>query len=141
MSDDKGRGAEDMETKTSARTVLWYEIAAFGLLIALSWANELFGIPALLFGGPHHPNLREAGLETIAILVVAVPIVLRTRRIVARLFYLEGFLRVCAWCQKVQHEDHWVPIAEFFQQRFDARTSHGMCPECFHEQSQASGVA
>jgi hypothetical protein len=141
MSADKEREAEDVETRTIPRTVLWYEIAAFGLLIALSWANELLGIPARLFGGPHHPNLREAGLETMVILLVAVPIVLRTRRIVARLFYLEGFLRVCAWCPKVQHEGHWVPIAEFFEKRFDARTSHGMCPDCFGAQSQASGVA
>ena len=130
-----------METKTIARTVLWYEIAAFGLLVALSWANELFGIPARLFGGLHHPNIWEACLEAFVILLVAIPIVLRTRRIVARLFYLEGFLRVCAWCQKVQHEGHWVPIAEFFQQRFDAATTHGMCPDCFAAQSKVGVVA
>jgi hypothetical protein len=130
-----------METKTFARTVLWFEIAAFSLLVALSWADELFGVPALLFGGSHQPNIREASLETIVILVVAIPIVIRTRRVVERLFYLENFLRVCAWCQKVEQRGHWVPIAEFFQERFDARTSHGMCPDCFASQSQIGGVA
>jgi hypothetical protein len=130
-----------METKAIARTVLWYEIAAFILLVAVSWIDELFGIPARLFGGPHHPNIREAILETIVILMVAIPIVIRTRRVVARLFYLEGFLRVCAWCQKVEHGGDWVPIAEFFQQRFDARTSHGMCPDCFAAQGEAGGAA
>ena len=60
---------------------------------------------------------------------------------VARLFHLEGFLKVCAWCQKVEHGDSWFPIAEFFQQRFDARTSHGMCPECFAAQSRVDSVA
>jgi hypothetical protein len=130
-----------METKAIARTVLWYEIAAFSLLVAVSWIDELLGLPARLFGGPHHPNIREASLETIVILMVAIPIVIRTRRVVARLFYLEGFLRVCAWCQKVEHGGDWVPIAEFFQQRFDARTSHGMCPDCFAAQGEAGGAA
>ena len=130
-----------MEPKIIARTVMWYEIAAFSLLIALSWADELIGVPARLFGGSHQPNIPEAALETIVILLVAIPIVIRTRRVVARLFYLEGFLKVCAWCQKVEQEGHWVPISEFFQLRFDARTSHGMCPECFSAQSQGIGVA
>jgi hypothetical protein len=129
------------ESKTLGRTVLWYEVAAFSLLIVLSWADELLGIPARLFGGPHHPNLPEAGLETFVILLVAVPIVLRTKRVVARLFYLEGFLKVCAWCQKVEDAGSWIPIAEFFQQRLDARTSHGICPDCFGAQSKVGGVA
>jgi hypothetical protein len=130
-----------METKNIARTVLWYEIAAFSLLVVLSWFDELLGIPARVFGGPHQSNIREASLETIVILIVAIPIVIRTRRMVARLFYLEGFLRVCAWCQKVEHGGQWVPIAEFFQQRFDAKTSHGICPGCFGAQSRGGGVA
>ena len=50
-----------MEVKTNGRTVLWWEIAAFSLLIAVSWADELFGVPALLFGGSHQANYREAG--------------------------------------------------------------------------------
>lgn len=130
-----------METKTIARTVLWYEIAAFTLLVAMSWADELLGLPALLFGGSHQPDYREAALETAVILVVAIPVVLRTRRIVARLFYLEAFLKVCAWCHKVEHGGDWVPIAEFFEHRFDATTSHGMYPGCFAAQSEIDGVA
>jgi hypothetical protein len=130
-----------MKTKAIARTILRYEIAAFSLLVVLSWADELLGVPALLFGGPHHPNIREACLETCITLMVAIPVLIRTRRVVARLFYLEGFLRVCAWCKKVEHEGNWVPIAEFFQERFDAETSHGMCPDCFVAQSKVDGAA
>jgi hypothetical protein len=36
-----------MKTKAIARTILRYEIAAFGLLVVLSWADELLGVPAL----------------------------------------------------------------------------------------------
>jgi len=130
-----------MEAQTTARTILWFEIGAFSLLVLMSWVDELLGIPARLFGGPHQPNIPEAVLESIVILAVAIPIVIRTRRVVARLFYLESFLKVCAWCQKVEQGGHWVPIAEFFQQRFDARTSHGMCPDCFGAQSKSGSVA
>ena len=130
-----------METRIFARTVLWFEIAAFSSLVMLSWADEIFGVPALLFGGSHQPDFREASLETIVILLVAIPIVSRTRRVLARLFYLENFLRVCAWCQKVENEGDWIPIADFFQRRFDARTSHGMCPGCFVAQGEVGGVA
>jgi hypothetical protein len=38
-----------MKTKAIARTILRYEIAAFSLLVVLSWADELLGVPALLF--------------------------------------------------------------------------------------------
>lgn len=131
----------ETNTVTVGRTILWLEVAAFGLLIAMSWADEVFGVPALLFGGSHQPDFREACVETLVILVVAIPVVLRTRRVVERLFYLEHFLRVCAWCQKVEHEGDWVPIAEFFQERFDAKTSHGICPNCFAAQGGVAGVA
>lgn len=121
--------------------MLWWEVGAFAVLIALSWADELFGLPALLLGGTFQPNLREALLETIVILLVAVPLVLHTRRVVTRPFYFEGFLRVCAWCRAVEHEGDWIRVAEFFQERFDVSTSHGMCPACFMAQAKAGGVA
>lgn len=90
--------------KRGGRSLLWYEVAAFGLLIAVSWADELFGLPGLLLGGPSTRNLREAAFETVVILLVAVPVVFHTRRVVTRPFYFEGFLRVCAWCRSVEHD-------------------------------------
>jgi hypothetical protein len=125
-----------MEEKNPARTILWHEIAAFVVIIAVSWLNELLGVPARVFGGEHHPNIPEAMLETTVVVAVATPIVLRTRRVVARLFYLESFVKVCAWCQKVEEGGRWVPISEFLQQRFDTATSHGMCPSCVASQSE-----
>jgi hypothetical protein len=110
-------------------------------LIAISWADELFGLPRLFFGGLHTPNIREAIFETIVILLVAIPLVLHTQRVVARPFYFEGFLRVCAWCRNVEHQGDWIPLAEFFQERFDTPTSHGMCPACFAKQGHVGGAA
>jgi hypothetical protein len=107
----------------------------------LSWADELLGLPALLFGGPHRPNIAEAILETLLVLIVAIPIVIHTRRVVSRPFYFEGFLRVCAWCKNVEHHGDWIPVAEFFEERFETPTSHGMCPVCFAKQSRVGGAA
>lgn len=131
----------DMQKKRSARELLWFEVAAFGLIIALSWADELLGLPARLFGGSFRSNIGEAILETLFVLMVAVPILIHTRRVVSRPFYFEGFLRVCAWCKNVEHQGDWIPVGEFFQERFETATSHGMCPVCFAEQSRSGGRA
>jgi hypothetical protein len=129
------------QKKRSARELLWFEVAAFGLIIALSWADELLGLPAKLFGGTHRPDIGEAVLETFVVLLVAVPILIHTRRVVSRPFYFEGFLRVCAWCKNVEHQGDWIPVGEFFQERFETETSHGMCPACFAKQGHSSGAA
>jgi hypothetical protein len=129
------------QKKRSAHELLWFEVAAFGLIIALSWADELLGLPALLFGGSHRPDVGEAILETLVVLMVAIPIVIHTRRVVSRPFYFEGFMRVCAWCKNVEHQGDWIPVGEFFQERFETKTSHGMCPTCFAKQSHSSGAA
>jgi len=130
-----------MQKKRSARELLWFEVAAFGLIIGLSWANEVLGLAARLLGVPHHPNIGEAILETFLVLLVAIPILIHTRRVVSRPFYFEGFLRVCAWCKNVEHQGDWIPVGEFFQERFETKTSHGMCPACFSKQHHSSGAA
>jgi len=129
------------QKKRSARELMWFEVAAFGLIIALSWADELLGLPARLFGGPFRSNVGEAILETFVVLLVAVPILVHTRRVVSRPFYFEGFLRVCAWCKNVEYQGDWIPVGEFFQERFETETSHGMCPACFAKQRHSSGAA
>jgi hypothetical protein len=129
------------QKKRSAHGLLWFEVAGFGLIIAFSWADELFGLPSRLFGGSFRSNISEAILETVVVLLVAVPILIHTRRVVSRPFYFEGFLRVCAWCKNVEHQGDWIPVGEFFQERFETATSHGMCPACFAKQGHSSGAA
>jgi len=106
------------------------ELLGFAIIIALSWANELAGLTRLLLGGEQQNDWRESVIETIVVILVAVPVVVRTRRIVSRLHYLEGFLRVCAWCKKLNRDDEWIPVEEFFERGFETTTSHGMCSEC-----------
>ena len=99
-----------MPASRHASRILAIETIGFVLIIALSWADELFGLPDLIFGSGHRVNWPEGVLETGIILLVAVPVLALTRRLVARLHYLEGFLRVCGWCRKVSSGSEWVPV-------------------------------
>ncbi len=111
--------------------VLLYEAAGFLAIIALSWLNELTGLPYFLFGGPpHQPDLRECGMETVVVLLVAGPILLISRHLVSRLVYLEKFLKICAWCKKVDSGGRWVQMDQYLAD-FGQRSTHGMCPDCY----------
>jgi len=111
--------------------VLWYECFGFGLILLLTWLNELTDLPDRLLMGKHHlPNIRYGLVETAVILIIWGVVFLLTKRLVAHLHYLEGFLRVCAWCRKVGYDDNWVRLEEYFARGFNVETTHGMCPEC-----------
>lgn len=127
----ENRAARKMRSR---RTLLWWQTAAFAILVATSWADEIFGLSSLPFAGPRDANLREALFETLVVVLVAVPVVIHTWRVVRRPFDFEGFLKVCAWCKKVHEGSEWLPVHEFFLERFDARTSHGICPAFFATQ-------
>ena len=119
-----------MARKNAALRLVICETVGFVILITLAWLNELVGLPALLFGGPASGNWHEAAMETAVILIVALPTVLLTFGFSKRLFYLEGFLRVCAWCGNVAVDNGWIPMQHFVTRELNAKTSHGMCPEC-----------
>lgn len=123
-----------MANSIKAQRILWYQAAGFLLIIALSWMDETLSLPSLLFGGSEHSNWRESALETIVTLAVWLPSFILTRRVLARLYYLERFLRVCSWCRKICHDGQWLPIEEYFSKGFDIKTSHGICPECAKQQ-------
>ena len=119
-----------MNQERITRRLILYEIIGFALIIAVSWLNEIFALPALLPGLPAQPSWQEAMIETVVIVSAAIPTLLLTRRLGGRLGYLERFLRVCAWCRQVNSHGQWMPIEEFFRTEFKTETSHGMCPAC-----------
>jgi hypothetical protein len=128
----------DSAARRRASTIIAYEVVGFLAIIALSWINKLLGLPSLIFGTDHLGGWHESLSETAIILLVAVPVIVLTRRLVTRLHYLEEFLRLCAWCRKLHLDNAWVPVEEFLQRKFDTRTSHGICPACKAEQRKAS---
>ena len=119
-----------MESNKRVSRILAYQAVGFSGIIALSWMNELFDLPFVLGAQQYIPNWRESAVETIIVLLVAIPVMILTRRLVSRLYYLEGFLRVCSWCRKLKLNGDWVPLEEFFERKFELDTSHGICPAC-----------
>jgi ABC-type amino acid transport substrate-binding protein len=44
---------------------------------------------------------------------------------------LQGFLPICASCQKIRTDSgYWQQIEAYIQENTDAQFSHGICPEC-----------
>ena len=111
----------------SGRSVLWWEVAAFGLLIALTWADELLGIPALCSAARIIPTSSGEALSRDR----RHPVGRDSRRDsdqASRGAPLPSgrIPRVCAWCQKVEEGGNWFRSPSFAE-RFDARTdSHGI---------------
>jgi hypothetical protein len=116
--------------------IIWYESLGFVFLITLSWLNELISLPHLIFGNGPHSNLHEAAMESTALIIVWALVIVFTKRLMRNLFYLDGFLRVCAWCRKIGHEDEWTTLEDYFSRGFEIETSHGMCPECLEKWAQ-----
>ena len=98
--------------------ILRFESAGFILLCAMSWIDE------------YHQTWRESAVETAAVLAVWGLVFLNTRRLISRLHYLEGFVRVCSWCRKIGLDERWMPMEEYFTEQLHTETTHGMCPEC-----------
>jgi hypothetical protein len=121
------------KTSQPATRIIWYKAAAFGAIMAISWANELGGLAQSLFGGTYALNWQDAAIETAITILVAVPTILFSWRLSKRLHYLEGFLRVCAWCKKVGQGDDWISLEEFVQKKLNTQTTHGICPACYQK--------
>jgi hypothetical protein len=123
-----------MSAQTHVSRILLYEVIGFLMIIALSWINELTNLPRLVGGVHYVSNWRESALESLIVSLAAIPVMILTKRLVSRLYHLEGFLRVCAWCKKLAHNGEWIPLEEFFERKFETETSHGMCPACLAEE-------
>jgi hypothetical protein len=101
--------------------IVLHELAAFSTIALILWIDELLVKPT---------NVRHAVVGSLACICVAIPTVLMTWRITKRLHYLEGFMKVCAWCSNVGHKGQWVPLSTYMLERLDTETSHGICTEC-----------
>jgi hypothetical protein len=111
--------------------VLWYESLGFGLILFLSWVNRALDLPQLVLGGdPASAKWRDCAMETMLILLIWAFVHSLTKRLVDRLRYLEGMLRICAWCRKIGHRDRWVRLEDYFAEGLNIGTTHAICPEC-----------
>ena len=122
-----------MRKQAHGSAILWFESIGFLTVIVFSWVNELSGLSRLVGNVDYVPDWRESALETVIVLLVAVPVVVLTKKLLSRLYYLEDFLHICAWCKKLEHNGDWISMEDFFENKFQTETSHGMCPVCMEE--------
>lgn len=137
--DKKFLPAQSKTVKLSGKNgglVLWIEAIGFLVIIGLSWLSEAVRFPHFAFGESSAPNWERAILRTVVILVVWSAVHFATWRLLKRLRYLEGFLRICSWCRKVGHRGEWLTMEDYFNTRFATRATHGMCPECLQKKRE-----
>lgn len=127
-----------MKKNSQLTKIVLYQNLGFLGIILLGFLDELLKLPALIFSG--HPfafMFRRSTLEMLLVLGVWFLVSMSTRRILERIRYLEKFMRVCAWCRRINYQDEWMPLEQFMRQGFDTPTTHGICTECFRKQQAA----
>src|SRR3974390_2813473 len=122
--------------------ILLYQSVGFLAIITLSWLDELTGLSSLLLGDFHAiPEFHVSILEMLFVLVVWLLVANSTRRVLERVRYLEGFMKVCAWCRRIEYKDEWISLEKFMEQGFDTPTTHGICTKCLDLQKTAAAQA
>lgn len=119
------------KTRKNWNYILWNLWGGFSAMIVLTWLAELLRIPHYVFGEPFEPNWHRAMLRTLVVLLTWAWVHWSIKRLLKRLYYLEEFLQVCAWCRRVSHDGQWMNMETYFKSNFATRTSHGICPECY----------
>jgi hypothetical protein len=127
-----------MEKKSRLIKIVTYQNLGFLAIIVLCYLDELLKLPALIFSD--HPFAfvyRRSTLEMLLFLAVWLLVSSSTRRLLNRVRQLEDFMRVCAWCRRIDYKGEWMKLEDFMQQGFDTPTTHGICPECLQRQKAA----
>jgi len=120
------------------KKIIFYEIIGFTFIILSNWLNEIIDIPHLLFNAPQTPfNITESILESFIGLLLAVLTILFTKKLLERIKYLEGFLRICCVCKKIydRSKKKWLPFEAYFNKNTEIEFSHGYCPDCLKKYS------
>lgn len=118
--------------------IVLYQNIGFLAIILICYLDELLKLPSLIFSD--HPfafAFQRPTLDILLVLAVWFLVSRSTRRILERVQYLEKFMRLCAWCRRINFKGDWMPLEEFMRQGFDTPTTHGICPKCLEQQQEA----
>lgn len=124
-----------MKLNSHLSKIVLFQNLGFLTVIVLCYLNELLQLPALIFS--NHPFVivyRRSTLEMLLFLAVWLMVASSTRRLLKRVRHLENFMRVCAWCRRIDYKGQWMPLEDFLQEGFDTPTTHGICHECLEKQ-------
>jgi hypothetical protein len=127
-----------MENKSRKIKIVMYQNLGFLAIIVLCYLDELLQLPSLIFADhPFDFVYRRSMLEMLLFLAVWLLVSGSTRRLLKRVQHLEAFMRVCAWCRRIDCKGEWMRLEDFMEQGFDTPTTHGICPECLQRQKEA----
>jgi len=127
-----------MKNKLRLLKIVTYQNVGFLAIIVLCYLDELLTLPSLVFSDhPFDVVYRRPMLEMLLFLTVWLLVSGSTHRLLKRIQDLEAFMRVCAWCRRIDCKGEWMRLEEFMQQGFDTPTTHGICPECLQQQRDA----
>ncbi len=128
-----------LSKEQSARPrILLYQSIGFLAIIGLAWLDDWLNLSQLIFGeNSLLPDFHASTLSMLFILAVWFLVMTSTRRMLDHVRYLEGFLKVCAWCRRIDHRGRWISLESFLQEGFDTPTSHGICEDCLKQQKAA----
>ena len=127
-----------MKKYSQLTRIVLYQNLGFLCILAICYLDDLLKLPALIFSD--HPFAfvyRQSTLDILLVLAVWFLVSRSTNRILDRISYLEKFMRVCAWCRRINFKGEWMPLEEFMRQGFDTPTTHGICADCRHVQEAA----
>lgn len=119
------------------RQIVYLELLGFIAILSMTWIGEGMVIRFnWLQNWLGTGDWNDAVLETLVIVMVALPVMILSARLSKRLYYLESFLRICAWCRKIDMHGNWVSLEEYFSKTSDIEFSHGICQNCARELTQ-----
>jgi hypothetical protein len=119
--------------------VLLYQSVGFLSIIAFSWLDDWLNLSSLVFGDfAWLPEFRQSALTMLLILAVWFLVATSTRRVLDQLQRLESFMKVCAWCRRIEYKGEWIQIERFLEQGFDTPTTHGICQDCLEREKAAA---
>lgn len=111
--------------------VLVCQSLGFLSIIFVCLFDELLGLSALIFRDQSYiVDLQGFTLKMLLILCVWLLVSGTTRRTMAQAQHLAKFMKVCAWCHRIEHHGRWMPIEKFLTLGSERKTSHGICQEC-----------
>lgn len=120
--------------------VLICQSLGFLSIIFVCLFDELLGLSALIFRDQSYiVDLQGFTLKMLLILCVWLLVSGTTRRIMTRAQHLAKFMKVCAWCHRIEHQGQWMPIEKFLTLGSARKTSHGICHDCL-EKAQVNAV-
>ena len=125
-----------MQKSSYLAKIVFIQNLGFLTILVICYLDELLRLPTLVFSD--HPfAFRRSTLEMLLFLAVWLLVNNSMHRLLKRIRQLEEFMRVCAWCRRIDYKGQWITLENFMERGFDTPTTHGICPECLHQQEEA----